>query len=150
MNVPGGVFEVNPIEVERQLRQQRIEKRSVKPELRGDELLEPKRAGRAPDNFIEPKRAAGAQVDFVATAKSSGALELREVLMMSSGGFVMVIVSSLFMYVGWWLDKRFDMAPTFMLGLLLLGVSLCIWKLYRDALSWRRKRFLTTALPSTP
>ncbi|MCX5834922.1 MAG: AtpZ/AtpI family protein [Deltaproteobacteria bacterium] len=86
----------------------------------------------------------------MATAKSGGAQEPRRILILNTWGFVIAIVSFLFLYVGWWLDERFDTAPTFMLGLLLLGVSLCVWRLYQDALRRRAKRVPTTSLPLSP
>ncbi len=137
---------MNPVEAERL---KRLESRIVRSEFRVD-LLEPKKAGRAPDNFVEPPIAGGSMVDFVAAAKSSGALEHRDILMLSTWGFVIAIVSFLFLYAGWWLDERFDTAPTFMLGLLILGVSLCVWRLYGDAQRRRAKRVPTTSLPLSP
>jgi len=137
---------VNPVEAERRKRPKHHAERS---ELYVD-LLEPKKAGRAPDNFVEPPTAGGDLVDFVAAAKSSGALEHRDILMLSTWGFVIAIVSFLFLYAGWWLDERFDTAPTFMLGLLLLGVSLCVWRLYEDAQRKRAKRVPTHSLPLSP
>ncbi len=88
--------------------------------------------------------------DFIETAKSSGALAHREILLLSTWGFVIAIVSFIFLYAGWWLDGRFNTAPTFMLGLLILGVSLCVWRLYEDAKRRRTKRILTTSLPPSP
>ncbi len=72
------------------------------------------------------------------------------ILLLSTWGFVIAIVSFIFLYAGWWLDERFNTAPTFMLGLLILGVSLCVWRLYEDANRRRAKRVPTTSLPLSP
>jgi hypothetical protein len=62
------------------------------------------------------------------------------ILMMSAWGFAMVIASFTFLYIGYWLDKLLNTAPTFMLGLFFLAVFLCIGRLYRDAwLKLKRK-----------
>ena len=58
-------------------------------------------------------------------------------LMMSAWGFAMVICSFLFLYVGYKLDRLFNTEPTFMLGLFMLGLLLCIGRLYQDA--WMRR-----------
>jgi len=59
------------------------------------------------------------------------------VLVLSAWGFVLVISSFLFLYVGHWLDERLNTAPSFMLGLFLLAVFLCIGRLYQEA--WLKK-----------
>lgn len=60
------------------------------------------------------------------------------IMMMSAWGVVMVVCSFMFLYVGYKLDRLFETEPTFMLGLFLLGLLLCIGRLYQDA--WLRKR----------
>ncbi len=60
------------------------------------------------------------------------------VMMMSAYGIVMVICSFLFLYVGYKLDRLFNTEPNFMLGLFLLGLMLCIGRLYQDA--WVRRK----------
>lgn len=55
------------------------------------------------------------------------------VLKFGAWGYVLVIFSGLFFYAGYWLDKKLDTAPIFMIGLFLLGVSLCIIRLYQGA-----------------
>jgi len=50
---------------------------------------------------------------------------------------VIAIASFLFLYAGWWLDEKFNTAPNFMLGLFLLGIFLCVGRLYQEA--WLRK-----------
>jgi len=59
------------------------------------------------------------------------------ILMLSAWGFILVISSFLFLYLGYWLDNALNTSPTFMLGLFLLAIFLCIGKLYRDA--WLKK-----------
>lgn len=55
------------------------------------------------------------------------------ILILSAWGFVLVISSFLFLYVGYWLDGKFNTAPSFMLGLFMLAVFLCIGRLYQEA-----------------
>ncbi len=47
-------------------------------------------------------------------------------------GFVLVIFSMLFSYAGYWLDKKLNTAPIFMIGLLIVAVSLCIIRLFQQ------------------
>jgi F0F1-type ATP synthase assembly protein I len=65
------------------------------------------------------------------------ATQYTHILMLSAWGFAIAICSFLFLYVGYWLDRMFDTAPMFMLGLFLLAVFLCIGRLYQDA--WARR-----------
>jgi F0F1-type ATP synthase assembly protein I len=55
------------------------------------------------------------------------------IMMMSAWGIVMVVCSFLFLYIGYKLDRYFNTEPTFMLGLFMLGLLLCIGRLYQDA-----------------
>lgn len=71
---------------------------------------------------------------------------LNQIIMMSAWSFTIVISSFLFLAAGRWIDVRFNTEPTFMLGLLVLGISLCIGRMYtdytkaREALNTRRVR----------
>lgn len=72
---------------------------------------------------------------------------LSRIILMSAWSFIMVISSFLFLFAGRWIDVRFNTEPTFMLGLFVLGISLCIGRLYtdytktRDELNTRRARY---------
>jgi F0F1-type ATP synthase assembly protein I len=55
------------------------------------------------------------------------------IMMMSAWGIVMVVCSFMFLYIGYKLDRFFNTEPTFMLGLFMLGLLLCIGRLYQDA-----------------
>lgn len=57
---------------------------------------------------------------------------LASVLMVSAWGVIIVISSFLFMYVGRWIDVNFNTEPTFMIGMLFLGICLCMFRLYKD------------------
>ena len=59
------------------------------------------------------------------------------ILMLSAWGFVIAISSFLFLYIGYWIDKTFNTAPTFMLGLFFLAILLTIGRLYQEA--WAKK-----------
>jgi F0F1-type ATP synthase assembly protein I len=62
----------------------------------------------------------------------------RAIFMLSSWGFVIVIASFLFLYVGYKLDELLGTSPCFMFGLFFLAIFLCIGRLYRDA--WLKRR----------
>jgi F0F1-type ATP synthase assembly protein I len=64
---------------------------------------------------------------------------LNNVLMLSAWGFIMVISSFLFMYVGRWVDVNFNTEPTFMIGMLSLGIILSIIRLYKEAVERTKK-----------
>jgi len=58
---------------------------------------------------------------------------LCQVLQISVWGFVIVISSFMFLYVGRWIDVQLNTEPSFMFGLFLLSIGLCIWRLYGEA-----------------
>jgi len=58
---------------------------------------------------------------------------LCQILQISVWGFVIVTSSFMFLYVGRWIDVRFDTEPSFMFGLFLLAIGLSIWRLYGEA-----------------
>jgi len=58
---------------------------------------------------------------------------LCQILQISVWGFVIVISSFVFLYVGRWIDVQFNTEPSFMFGLFLLSIGLCIWRLYGEA-----------------
>jgi hypothetical protein len=57
---------------------------------------------------------------------------LNQIILMSAWSFTMVISSFLFLLAGRWIDVKFNTEPTFMLGLLMLGLGLCIGRMYQD------------------
>ncbi len=72
------------------------------------------------------------------TGKQSIYGQYANIMMMSAWGIVMVVCSFAFLYIGYKLDKFFNTEPNFMLGLFMLGLMLCIGRLYQDA--WLRKK----------
>jgi F0F1-type ATP synthase assembly protein I len=56
-----------------------------------------------------------------------------QLMKLSAWGFSIVLSSFLFLYIGYHIDRIFNTAPSFMFGLFLLAVGLCIGRLYRDA-----------------
>jgi F0F1-type ATP synthase assembly protein I len=64
---------------------------------------------------------------------------LNNVVMVSAWGFIMVISSFLFMYAGRWIDVNFNTEPSFMIGMLLLGISLCVFRMYKEAAERTRR-----------
>ncbi|MBW2675287.1 MAG: AtpZ/AtpI family protein [Deltaproteobacteria bacterium] len=66
---------------------------------------------------------------------------LTQILQISVWGFVIVASSFLFLYVGRWIDSQFNTEPSFMFGLFILAIFLCIWRLYGEArLNMERQR----------
>jgi len=60
------------------------------------------------------------------------------ILILSSWGFVIVIASFLFLYLGHLLDELLGTAPNFMLGLFFLAIFTSIGRLYQEA--WRKRK----------
>jgi F0F1-type ATP synthase assembly protein I len=59
--------------------------------------------------------------------------DLKQVMMLSAWGFTMVVVSFLFLYIGHLLDGLLGTSPNFMLGFFMLGLFLCMMRLYQEA-----------------
>ncbi|MDD5475546.1 MAG: AtpZ/AtpI family protein [Syntrophales bacterium] len=59
------------------------------------------------------------------------------IIMMSAWGFVIAIATFGFFYTGYLIDQRFGTQPTFMLGLLSLGVFLSVGRFYWEA--WNKR-----------
>lgn len=57
---------------------------------------------------------------------------LNQIILLSAWSFTLVVSSFLFMFAGRWIDVKFNTEPTFMLGLLMLGIGLCIARMYTD------------------
>jgi len=66
---------------------------------------------------------------FVTHNKSA----LNQIMGITAWGFTIVIASFVFFYAGYWIDNLFGTAPTFMIGLLILAVFLCVGRFYWDA-----------------
>jgi F0F1-type ATP synthase assembly protein I len=64
--------------------------------------------------------------------------DIRQVVMLSAWGFTMVIVSFLFLYIGHFLDGILGTSPNFMLGFFMLGLFLCMMRLYQEACAKRK------------
>ncbi len=64
--------------------------------------------------------------------------QMSSILMLSAWGFVIVIASFLFLYVGHLLDGIFGTSPNFMLGLFFLAIFLCVMRLYQEA--WKKRK----------
>jgi len=60
-------------------------------------------------------------------------------LSISAYGFVIVIVSFLFLYIGYKIDEYFGTEPNFMLGLFFLAIVTTIGRLYQEAWLKRNK-----------
>ena len=64
---------------------------------------------------------------------------LGSILMLSAWGFVIVIASLLFLYIGLRLDAWLGTEPNFMLGLFFLAIVTSIGRLYQEAWIKRKK-----------
>ena len=62
----------------------------------------------------------------------------KNVMMLSAWGFTMVVVSFLFLYIGYLVDGLLGTTPNFMLGFFLVGVFLCLMRLYQEACAKRK------------
>lgn len=58
---------------------------------------------------------------------------VKQVMMLSAWGFTMVVVSFFFLYIGHLLDNALGTSPHFMLGFFILGLFLCMMRLYQEA-----------------
>jgi len=66
---------------------------------------------------------------------------LSQIFQISAWGFIIVVSSFLFLYAGRWIDTTFNTEPSFMIGLFILAIFLCIWRLYGEArLNMERQR----------
>ncbi|MBW2558353.1 MAG: AtpZ/AtpI family protein [Deltaproteobacteria bacterium] len=65
---------------------------------------------------------------------------LSQILQISVWGFVIVVSSFMFLYAGRWIDSRLNTEPSFMLGLFILAIFLCIWRLYGEARMYMKKQ----------
>jgi F0F1-type ATP synthase assembly protein I len=63
--------------------------------------------------------------------------EYANILILSAWGFTIVLSSFLFLYLGYWIDKICNTAPSFMFGLFLLGIMLGVGRLYQSAWTMR-------------
>ncbi|HEY9162622.1 MAG TPA: AtpZ/AtpI family protein [Desulfomonilia bacterium] len=66
---------------------------------------------------------------------------LNSIVMISAWGLIMVISSFIFMYAGRWIDVSFNTEPAFMIGMLFLGICLCIFRLYREGIEKTRRMY---------
>lgn len=57
---------------------------------------------------------------------------LNQIILLSAWSFTLVISSFLFLFAGRWIDVKFNTEPAFMLGLFVLGIGLCIGRIYVD------------------
>lgn len=60
------------------------------------------------------------------------------ILVVSAYGFVIVLASFLFLYLGYKIDEFFGTAPNFMFGLFFLALFLSIGRLYQEA--WLKRK----------
>jgi len=75
---------------------------------------------------------------MAATMKSQQQRGFRSVLIMSAWGYVIVILSFLFLYLGKLLDELVGTSPSFMLGLFLLALFVGIGRFYKEA--WLKRK----------
>ena len=64
--------------------------------------------------------------------KKNNTRYLSQIIMLSAWSFTIVISSFIFLFVGRWIDVNLNTEPTFMVGLFVFAVSLCIARLYVD------------------
>ena len=64
--------------------------------------------------------------------KKTDLKNINHIIMMSAWSFTIVVSSFLFLFVGRWIDVKFNTEPAFMLGLFVLAITLCIARMYDD------------------
>jgi Putative F0F1-ATPase subunit Ca2+/Mg2+ transporter len=64
--------------------------------------------------------------------KKNNTRYLSQIIMLSAWSFTIVISSFIFLFVGRWIDVNLNTEPTFMVGLFVLAVFLCVARLYVD------------------
>ncbi len=69
--------------------------------------------------------------------KKSNARDINHIIMMSAWSFTIVVSSFVFLFVGRWIDVRFNTEPAFMIGLFILGIGLCMARMYDDFIRTR-------------
>lgn len=74
---------------------------------------------------------------------TADAKSMNQIVLVSAWSFTIVASSLLFLYIGRRIDVAFNTEPTFMIGLLVLGISLCILRLYKDYV--RTSQYLSSA-----
>jgi len=60
-----------------------------------------------------------------------------QIFMPIAWGFIIVISSFVFLYVGYWMDNKLSTEPAFMLGLFFLAIFLSVGRLYWDV--WQKR-----------
>ena len=74
---------------------------------------------------------------------TADAKSINQIVLVSAWSFTIVVSSLLFLYVGRRIDVAFNTEPTFMIRLLVLGISLCVLRLYKDYV--RTSQYLSRA-----
>jgi F0F1-type ATP synthase assembly protein I len=62
---------------------------------------------------------------------------LSHIIMLSAWSVTIVVSSFLFLFIGRWIDVNLNTEPAFMIGLFVLGISLCIGRMYVDFIRTR-------------
>jgi len=66
--------------------------------------------------------------------------EYTPIMTISAYGFVIVLASFLFLYIGYKIDQFFGTEPNFMLGLFFLAIVTTIGRLYQEA--WLKRKYI--------
>jgi len=61
-----------------------------------------------------------------------------QLFLLTAWGLAIVVMSFISLYVGYWLDGKFNTGPTCMLGLFFLAIFLGIGRFYMDV--WQKHR----------
>ena len=69
--------------------------------------------------------------------KKADVKNINHIIMMSAWSFTIVVSSFLFLFIGRWIDVKFNTEPAFMLGLFVLAITLCIARMYDDFIKTR-------------
>ncbi len=66
------------------------------------------------------------------------AREFNHILVMSAWSFTIVVSSFVFLSAGRWIDAKMGTEPAFMVGLFILGIGLCIARMYTDCIRMQK------------
>jgi len=72
------------------------------------------------------------------TEKKQHTINYMQLFLLNTWGLGIVLLSFVSLYLGYWLDGKFNSGPTFMLGLFFLAILLSIGRFYWEV--WKNRR----------
>jgi len=75
---------------------------------------------------------------MILTEKKQHTINYMQLFLLNIWGLAIVLLSFVSLYIGYWLDGKFNSGPTFMLGLFFLAILLSIGRFYWEV--WKNRR----------